>query len=99
MFNLIIIMNKRDIVRCISARTGLTVKDSDKAVSAFLEEVIDTVTDGEKVTLVGFGTFDVRKRKEREGRNPQSGESMTIPAATVPHFSPGTVFKRKVNGD
>jgi DNA-binding protein HU-beta len=89
-------MNKEDLVRAIAARTSLTKKDADKILSATIETIIETVAEGDRVTLVGFGTFEPRDRKERSGRNPQTGDIMTIPATRIPYFSPGKLFKEKV---
>lgn len=89
-------MNKEDLVRAIAARTALTKKDADKILSATIETIIETVAEGDRVTLVGFGTFEPRERKERSGRNPQTGDIMTIPATRIPYFSPGKLFKEKV---
>lgn len=89
-------MNKEDLVRAIAARTAQTKKDADKILSATIETIIETVAEGDRVTLVGFGTFEPRERKERSGRNPQTGAIMTIPATRIPYFSPGKLFKEKV---
>jgi DNA-binding protein HU-beta len=89
-------MNKEDLVRAIAARTSLTKKDADKILSATIETIIETVAEGDRVTLVGFGTFEPRDRKARSGRNPQTGDIMTIPATRIPYFSPGKLFKEKV---
>ncbi|WP_439648882.1 HU family DNA-binding protein [Leptolyngbya ohadii] len=66
--------------------------------SLLTESIMEVIAGGEKVTLVGFGTFEARQRQEREGRNPKTGESMTIPASTVPAFSAGKLFKETVAG-
>ncbi len=89
-------MNKTDLVELVAKKTGLTKKDSDAAVSAVLEGVEDTLAKGNKVQLVGFGTFEVRERKAREGRNPATGETIKIAAQKVPAFKPGKALKDKV---
>ena len=80
----------------MAANAGLTKKDADKAVSATLDVITETLQKGEKVSLVGFGTFEVRERKERQGRNPQTREPMTIPASKLPAFSAGKALKDAV---
>ena len=89
-------MNKNELVAAIAERSGLTKKDSEKAVSAFMETVQSTLAQGEKVSLVGFGTFEVRERSERSGRNPQTGETITIPATRVPAFKAGKALKDSI---
>lgn len=89
-------MNKTELVEIVSKRTGLTKKDSENAVAAVLDGITDSMAKGEKVQLVGFGTFEVRERKEREGRNPSTGEAIKIAAQKVPAFKPGTALKDKV---
>ncbi|MEB3286729.1 MAG: HU family DNA-binding protein [Vampirovibrionales bacterium] len=89
-------MNKEELVQEVAKKT----KSSQKAVATILASVIETieksVAKGKKVTLVGFGTFENRKRKARSGRNPQTGKTISIPAKTVPVFSPGKQFKELV---
>ena len=89
-------MNKGELVDLIAEKTDLTKKESDAILSALLESIVEAVSGGDKVTLVGFGSFEPRQRKQREGRNPQTGETMTIPATTIPAFSAGKLFKEKV---
>ncbi len=89
-------MNKGELIDAIAQQTNLTKKEIDTVVSSFTETVMDAIASGEKVTLVGVGTFEARDRKERDGRNPKTGETMTIPATTVPAFSAGKLFKDKV---
>ncbi len=89
-------MNKGELIDAIAQQTSLTKKDIDTVVSSLTETVMNAIASGEKVTLVGFGTFEARDRKERDGRNPKTGETMTIPATTVPAFSAGKLFKDKV---
>ena len=95
-------MNKGELVDAISKKTtekGVSVnkKTADEVLSATLEVIIDTVAGGDKVTLVGFGSFEARDRKAREGRNPKTGEKMEIPATKVPAFSAGKSFKEQVS--
>lgn len=90
-------MNKGELVDAISARLeGATKKDIDLILSAAVESIQAAVVVGDKVTLVGFGSFERRERSARMGRNPKTGEEMQIPAAKVPAFSAGKGFKEKV---
>ncbi|WP_341530121.1 HU family DNA-binding protein [Nostoc sp. UHCC 0302] len=89
-------MNKGELVDAVAAKANVTKKQADEIISAFLEVVTEAVANGEKITLVGFGSFERRERAEREGRNPKTNEPMTIPATRVPGFSPGKLFKEKV---
>ncbi|MBE8987595.1 MULTISPECIES: HU family DNA-binding protein [unclassified Nostoc] len=89
-------MNKGELVDAVAAKTNITKKQADEVISAFLSVVIEAVANGEKITLVGFGSFERRDRSEREGRNPKTNEPMTIPATKVPAFSAGKQFKEKV---
>ncbi len=89
-------MNKTDLVEMVTGKTGFTRKDSEKAVSAVLDGITDTLAAGEKVQLIGFGTFEVRERKEREGRNPSTGEPIKIAAQKVPAFKAGKALKDQV---
>lgn len=93
-------MNKGELVGAIAVKTGASKKVVDSVLSATLDTIIESVAEGEKVTFVGFGTFEARERKAREGRNPKTGEVMEIPAVTVPIFSAGKNFKDAVkDGD
>ncbi|MBN3885582.1 MAG: HU family DNA-binding protein [Nostoc sp.] len=89
-------MNKGELVDAVAAKTNITKKQADEVISAFLSVVTEAVANGEKVTLIGFGSFERRDRSEREGRNPKTNEPMTIPATKVPAFSAGKQFKEKV---
>lgn len=90
-------MNKAELVSAIADNlAGVTKKDIDAVLSTTLEVIQDTVASGDKVTLVGFGTFEARDRQAREGRNPATGEPITIPATKVPAFSAGKLFKERV---
>lgn len=86
-------MNKVELVAAVAEKTGLTKKDAEKAVSATIDSVIEAVASGEKVQLVGFGTFEVRERSERVGRNPRTKQQIVIPATKVPAFKAGKAFK------
>lgn len=83
-------------VELIAGSGGHTKKDAEKAVSATLDVITEALQKGDKVSLVGFGTFEVRERKERQGRNPQTREPMTIPASKLPAFSAGKALKDAV---
>ncbi|MEL6137354.1 MAG: HU family DNA-binding protein [Cyanobacteria bacterium J06626_23] len=89
-------MNKGELIERVAEKADVTKRDADLVVSATIEAIMVAVADGEKVTIVGFGSFEPRDRKAREGRNPKTGESMTIPATTVPAFSAGKGFKQLV---
>ena len=90
-------MNKTELIAAVAATAGLTKKDAEKAVSATLDVITEALQKGDKVSLVGFGTFEVRERKERQGRNPQTREPMTIPASKLPAFSAGKALKDAVD--
>lgn len=90
-------MNKQELLSAISEKSGLTKKDSEAALAAFIETVQDTLKKGEKVQLIGFGSFEVRERAARTGKNPLNGEVMNIPAAKVPAFKAGRALKDLVN--
>jgi DNA-binding protein HU-beta len=90
-------VNKGELVDAVAEKANVTKKQAETIVTATLETIQVAVAEGDKVTLVGFGTFERRTRKAREGRNPKSGEKMQIPASTVPAFSPGKIFKEKVS--
>jgi DNA-binding protein HU-beta len=86
-------MNKSQLIDAIADKTKLTKKDIGDVLEAFMDTVMDTVNKGDSVTLTGFGTFKSMHRKARTGRNPQTGESIQIPARDVPVFRPGKSFK------
>lgn len=90
-------MNKVELTAAIAEETGLSKKDADAAVKAFIDVVTEELKKGGKVQLVGFGTFEVSERAAREGRNPQTGESMQIPASKAPKFKAGKAFKDELN--
>ena len=89
-------MNKAELVAAIAEKTELSKKDSEKALKAFIDVVTEELIKGEKIQLVGFGTFESRKRAARTGRNPQTGAALKIAAKTVPAFSAGKKFKELV---
>ena len=89
-------MNKGELIDAIATSTDLSKNVIDNIVSATIETVMDTVADGEKVTLIGFGSFEPRDRKARDGRNPKTVEVIKIPATTIPVFSAGKGFKDRV---
>ncbi|MEI6429565.1 MAG: HU family DNA-binding protein [Pseudanabaena sp. ELA607] len=89
-------MNKGELVDAIAEKVSVSKKNIEIVVTAAFEAIIDAVAEGDRVTLVGFGSFEPRERQEREGRNPRTGEKMTIPATKVPAFSAGKQFKEKV---
>ena len=89
-------MNKGELVDAIADKASVTKKQADAVLSAAIETIVSAVSSGSKVTLVGFGSFESRERKEREGRNPKTGDKMKIPATKVPAFSAGKLFKEKV---
>jgi len=90
-------MNKTELVDAMSAKAGLSKKDSEKALKAFLDVVTEELKKGEKVQLVGFGTFEVVKRAARTGRNPQTKKTITIPESKAPKFKPGKALKDSIN--
>ena len=90
-------MNKTELVAAISEKTELTKKDSEKALKALIDVVAEELKKGEKVQLVGFGTFETSKRAAREGRNPQTGKTMTIAACKAPKFKAGKALKDAIN--
>ena len=91
-------MNKDELVKEIAKKASVSQKAASDILSATLDVIEKTVAKGKKVTLVGFGTFEARKRAARTGRNPQTGKELKIPAKTVPAFSAGKKFKTVVNG-
>lgn len=86
-------MNKSDLVSMIAAKSNLTKKDSESALNAFIESVQTSLKKGEKIQLVGFGTFEVRNRSARTGINPRTKESIKIPASKAPVFKAGKALK------
>lgn len=90
-------MNKAELIASMAEKSKLTKKDLEAALKAFIESVEETLEKGEKVQLIGFGTFETRQRAERKGRNPRTKEEIVIPASVVPVFKPGKEFKQRVN--
>ncbi len=92
------VMNKTELIDQISAGSDLSKADAGRALDAFIQAVKASLVQGEAVTLVGFGTFDVSERPARTGRNPRTGEAIEIAAARVPRFRPGKALKDAING-
>ena len=90
-------MNKAELIAEVAVKAGLSKKDSEKAVNAALDTITDTLSAGEKVQLVGFGVFDVKKRGTRMGRNPKTKEAIQIPASKAPVFKAGKALKEAVD--
>ena len=90
-------MNKSELVAAMAEKAELSKKDSEKALKAFIDVVAEELKKGEKIQLVGFGTFEVAERAAREGRNPLTGEKMTIKASKAPKFKAGKALKDIVN--
>ena len=90
-------MNKTEFIAAIAEEAGLSKTDAAKAVKAFTDVVVEEMKKGEKIQLVGFGTFEVAERAARTGRNPQTGAEMTIPASKAPKFKAGKALKDSIN--
>lgn len=90
-------MTKSELVSAMSEKTGLSKKDAAASIDAFVEIISDVLKHGDKLQLVGFGTFEVSERAARTGRNPQTGEDIKIPAAKIPKFKAGAALKNAVN--
>ena len=90
-------MNRAELIAAMAKKADLTQKDAEKALKAFTEVVADELKKGEKIQLVGFGTFEVGERAAREGRNPQTGETMAIAACKAPKFKAGKALKDAIN--
>lgn len=86
-------MNKMELINKVAEKTGLKKKDAEVAVNSVFDIIEETLSSGEKVQVIGFGTFETRSRAARSGRNPQTGEVIEIPASTVPAFKPGNKLK------
>ena len=89
-------MNKGELIDAVAAKAEVSKKDADVIVTAMVEAIMEAVASGDKVSLVGFGSFEPRDRQAREGRNPKTGETLKIAATTVPGFSAGKGFKELV---
>ena len=90
-------MNKEEMVSVLAQHTGFTKKDSEMALDAVFQIISDTLASGHKVQIVGFGTFEVKERAPRTGRNPKANLPVYIPAKRVPYFTPGKVLKSRVD--
>ena len=90
-------MNKNELIASIASETGLTKTDSAKALDAFVASITNALKKGDEVRLVGFGTFEVRSRSERQGRDPRTNSPITIPASKVPAFKVGKAFKSAID--
>ena len=90
-------MNKAELVAAIAAKTGDTKKGAEASVNAFVDVITDALAKGDKVQLIGFGSFEVRKRAARKGRNPRTKEEIKIPASKAPVFKAGKALKDLVN--
>ncbi len=90
-------MNKTELIAALNAKTELSKKDSETALNALIDVIGETLAKGEKIQLVGFGTFDVKSRAARTGRNPQTGKSVKIAACKAPAFKAGKALKDQVN--
>jgi DNA-binding protein HU-beta len=91
-------MNRKELIDALAAKTGSTKADADRNIAALIEIVTNTLKKGDNVALVGFGTFEVRKRAARAGRNPSTGEAIKIKASKAPAFKAGATLKAAVNG-
>lgn len=91
-------MTKDELVQNVASASGLSQADADRAIKALTESIREAVAQGDKVQLPGLGTFDRRERSARQGRNPQTGETIDIPATNVPGFKAATAFKNEVSG-
>ena len=89
-------MNKTEFINAVAAKEGIEKKCAEKAVNAVFATIADELAKGEKIQLVGFGTFEIRERAEKQGRNPRTGETMTVPASKVPAFKAGKAIKDAV---
>lgn len=90
-------MNKSELITALAAKTELSRKDAEKTLTAFIDTVTDTLSAGDKIQLIGFGTFEVKERPARAARNPRTGEEIQIAASRAPAFKAGKALKEKVN--
>lgn len=90
-------MNKTELIAAVAEQAAITKKDAEKALSAVIDSITNAMAEGDKVQLVGFGTFEVRERDARKGKNPRTGEIINIPASKVPAFKAGKALKDIVN--
>ena len=91
-------MNKNELIAAVADKSALSMKDAEMAVNAFVAAVTDSLVQGEKVQLVGFGTFEVKERGARKGHNPLTGAEIDIPASKAPAFKAGKALKDAING-
>ena len=91
-------MNRKELIDALATKTGSTKADADRNIAALIDIVTATLKKGDSIALVGFGTFEVRKRAARNGRNPSTGEAIKIKASKAPAFKAGATFKAAVNG-
>ncbi len=89
-------MNKTELVAAVAAKAELSKKDAEAAVKAVIDSVTEALADGDKVAIVGFGTFEVKERAARTGKNPRTGETISIPASKAPSFKAGAALKNAV---
>jgi DNA-binding protein HU-beta len=90
-------LNKTELISAVAGTAEITKKDAEKVINAFFTTVEEALKNGDKIQLIGFGTFEVRARQARKGRNPQTGAEINIPAAKVPAFKPGKALKDAVD--
>lgn len=90
-------MNKTELIEKMAEKAEMTKKDAEKALNAFIDSITEAVASDDKVQLIGFGTFELRRREARDGRDPRSGEVIKIPASNAPAFKAGKGFKDAVN--
>lgn len=90
-------MNKTELIAAVAEKAEISKKDAEKALKAFVDVITEELKKGEKIQLVGFGTFEVSERAEREGRNPQTKQTITIPASKAPKFKAGKALKDAIN--
>ena len=90
-------MNKTELIMAVAEKANISKKDADTAVNAVIDTIVETLAKDEKVQLVGFGTFEVRSRSERQGRDPRTNSHITIPASKVPAFKVGKAFKSAID--
>jgi DNA-binding protein HU-beta len=92
-------MTKKELINAVASKTGSGKGDAERAIGALIEVISDALKKGESLSLTGFGSFEIRERAARTGRNPKTGEELAIAAAKVPTFKPGAALKAAVNGD
>ena len=90
-------MNRQELIRAMATKTGQTQKDTEASLIAFMDVVMESLASGDRIGLVGFGSFEVSERAEREGRNPQTGETIILKASKTPRFKASKAFKDMLN--